>query len=37
VGPDYIFLYESNEKWRIEGHVWKVDTKKVDKPWIIPM
>jgi hypothetical protein len=31
-----MFLYKSNELWRIEGHVWKVDIKKVDKPWIIP-
>jgi hypothetical protein len=32
----------SYELWRIEEHVWyagvrKVDMKKVDKPWIIPM
>jgi hypothetical protein len=37
VGPVYIFLYKSNELWRIEGHVLKVDIKKVDKSWIIPM
>jgi hypothetical protein len=41
VGPDYTFLYKSNELWRIEEHVWcacvrKVDVRKVDKLWIIP-
>jgi hypothetical protein len=41
VGPDYVFLYKSNELWRIEEHVWyacirKVDMRKVDKLWIIP-
>jgi hypothetical protein len=35
VGPDYIFLYKSNELWRIEEHVIhagvrKDDMKKVD-------
>jgi hypothetical protein len=41
VKPDYIFLYKSNDLWRIEEHVWyacvsKVDMRKVDKLWIIP-
>jgi hypothetical protein len=41
VGPNYIFLYKSNELWRIEEHVWcacvrKINIKKVDKLWIIP-
>jgi hypothetical protein len=36
VGPDYIFLYKSNELGGIEEHVWyacvrKVDMKKIDK------
>jgi hypothetical protein len=41
VGSDNIFLYKSNELWRIEEHVWyagerKFDMRKVDKLWIIP-